>query len=277
MPEVFKAGEPSPPPAFLIFDTETIPDGRLVSAVKYPGENLSPEEAIARAQAEALEQSQGKSEFLPVTFQFPVAICVMRVGADFGLLQATCLDAPLFRPRKIVEAFWNGLASYKEKYKERIKLVTYNGRCFDLPLLELAAFRYGCTGRDYFLGSRNRFNGAHLDLMDWFCNYGALRLTGGLNLLSKLLGKPGKMEVNGSAVYQMYLEGRLQEINDYCMCDTLDTYFAFLRTRVLTGELTLEDEHILVMRAKEWITCKAEDVPGLRTYLDNWGDWDPWP
>jgi predicted PolB exonuclease-like 3'-5' exonuclease len=279
MPDVFnKAGtETSPPPAFLIFDTESVPDGRLVALTKYPGENLTPEEAVARAQAEAREQSQGKSDFLPVTFQYPVAICVLRVGSDFSLHAATCLDAPQFRPRKIVEAFWSGLASYKEKYKERIKLVTYNGRCFDLPLLELAAFRYGCCGRDYFLTSRRRFDGAHLDVMDWFCNYGALRLQGGLNLLCKLLGKPGKMEVNGSAVYQMYLDGKIQEINDYCMCDTLDTYFAFLRTRVLTGELTLEQEHILVMRAKEWITSKAQEVPGLRQYLDNWGDWDPWP
>jgi len=269
--------ETSPPPAFLIFDTETVPDGRLLAKTKYPADNLSPEEAVARAQAEAREQSNGKSDFVPVSFQYPVAICVMRVGSDFSLQAITCLDAPHFRPRKIVEAFWNGLAAYKEKYKERIKLVTYNGRSFDLPLLELAAFRYGCCARDYFLSSRNRFGGGHLDLMDWLCNFGALRLQGGLDLLCKLLGKPGKMEVNGSAVYQMHQAGQVQEINDYCLCDTLDTYFTFLRTRVLTGEITLEQEHILVMRAKEWMTDKAEELPAVRKYLDNWGDWDPWP
>ena len=51
----------------------------------------------------------------------------------------------------MVEGFWNGLVSYREKFKDRIKVVTFNGRCFDLPLLEYAAFRYGCNcGRDYF-------------------------------------------------------------------------------------------------------------------------------
>jgi hypothetical protein len=61
------------------------------------------------------------------------------------------------------------------------------------------------------------------------------------------------------------------------MFDTLDTYFVFLRTRVMTGELTLEQEHILVMRAKAWITQKVTQLPALQHYLDNWGDWDPWP
>src|SRR5262249_36897860 len=189
----------------------------------------------------------------------------------------TCLDAPHFRPRKLVESFWGGLAAYKDKYKERLKLVTFNGRGFDLPLLELAAFRYGCPGRDYFLTSRNRFGGGHLDLMDWLTNFGAVRMAGGLDLLSKVLGKPGKMEGSGEMVYRMHLEGQAQEIHDYCMFDTLDTYFVFLRTRVMTGELTLEQEHILVMRAKAWITQKVAQVPALQRYLDNWGVWDPWP
>src|SRR5207302_8491492 len=100
--------------------------------------------------------------------------------------------------------------------KERIKLVTFNGRGFDLPLLELAAFRYGCGGRDYFQSSRNRLGGGHLDLMDWLTNYGAVRASGGLDLLSKLLGKPGKMEVSGERVYRLHVDGRAQEINDYC-------------------------------------------------------------
>ena len=117
------------------------------------------------AQAEARDRSITGSDFLPVTFQFPVAVCILRVGADFGLQALTCLDAPLFRPRKITEAFWAGLSSYKEKYRERVKLVTFNGRCFDMPLLEQAAFRYGCNcGRDYFQSSRNRFGGGHIDL-----------------------------------------------------------------------------------------------------------------
>ncbi|HKI30737.1 MAG TPA: 3'-5' exonuclease [Gemmataceae bacterium] len=260
-----------PPTAFLILDTESVPDGRLVARVKYPGEDLTPEEAIAKAQAEARERSLTGSDFLPVTFQYPVAVCVVRVGADFRLQAVTCLDAPLFRPREIVKKFWLGVGLY------RAKMVSFNGRGFDLPLLELAAFRYGYSLRDHVAASRNRYNGNHLDLMDWLSNFGAYRLAGGLDLLSKLLGKPGKMEVSGDQVYEMHRAGRHQDINDYCLCDTLDTYFVFLRTRVLSGDLTLEQESQLVREAHEWLTAKASELPQLRPYLANWGDWEPWP
>jgi len=265
-----------PVPAYLIIDTESVPDGKLLSLVKYASDHLTPEEAIARAQSEARSSSPTGSDFLPVSFQYPVAACVLRVGSDYGLQAITCLDAPQFRPRKIVESFWAGIAKYRNKYRDRVRLVTFNGRGFDIPLLELAAFRYGANLREHF-ANRKRFESWHLDLMDWLTNYSAYRLTGGLNLLSKLLGNPGKMNVQGHQVYGLHVQGKAQEISDYCMCDTLDTYFVFLRTRVLTGELSLEEEHIAVLKAKAWLQNKSVDTPAFKQYLDNWGDWNPWP
>jgi 3'-5' exonuclease len=201
-------------------------------------------------------------------------VCILRVGADLGLQALSCLGAPSFQTAQIVEKFWKGVELYRNA-----RLVTFNGRGFDLPLLELAAFRYGCCARGYYQNGRKRFDGNsnHLDLMDWITNYGAFRMEGGLNLLSKLLGKPGKMEVAGDQVYQMYLENRLQDINDYCMFDTIDTYFVFLRTRVLSGECSLDREHELVKNAKDWLIGKTAELPALQKYLDHWGDWQAWP
>jgi predicted PolB exonuclease-like 3'-5' exonuclease len=251
--------------AFLVVDTESVPDGGLLAKVKYPGEDLTPEAAIERAQAEARETSYTGSDFLPVSFQTPVAVCVVRVGNDFSLQAVTCLDAPHFRPREIVKKFWFGVEFYT-----KAKLVTFNGRGFDMPMLELAAFRHGLSLRDYCQRNRNRFGGNHLDLLDWLTNYGACRLVGGLNLLAKMLGKPGKMDVAGDQVYRLVSEGRLQEVNDYCLCDTLDTYFVFLRTRVLTGDLALDQEQDLVRRGREFLEAKTAELPALRAYLDNW-------
>jgi predicted PolB exonuclease-like 3'-5' exonuclease len=272
-----QGGEALAPPAFLVLDTESVPDGRLLGKVKFPDEALAPEEAVRRAQAEARDRSRDGSDFLPVSFHYPVAACVLAVGPDFAPQAVHCLDAPHFRPRQITEAFWQGIAGSKEKYKERLKLVTFNGRGFDLPLLELAAFRYGCPGREYFANSRNRLAGGHLDLYDWLTNFGAARLSGGLNLLAKILGKPGKMAITGEQVYRLYLEGKVQEINDYCLFDTLDTYFVFLRTRVMTGDLSLEQEKRVGQRARDWLGARVGDFPALRQYLDHWGDWEPWP
>lgn len=262
---------PSPPKdtAFLVLDTESVPDGRLLSLVKYAGDRLSPEEAIDKARLEAREQSANGSDFLPVSFQVPVAVAVVRVAADLSLTSLSCLDAPHYRPLEVVGKFWQGVGHY------RPKLVTFNGRGFDMPLLELAAFRHGLPGRDYFMNSRNRFNG-HIDLLDWLTNYGACRLAGGLDLLSKMIGKPGKMEVAGGQVYEMYQEGRLAEINDYCLCDTLDTYFVFLRTRVMTGDITRDREAELVEHARRHIADRRDEYPALGKYLDNWREWDLW-
>src|SRR5260370_42240293 len=123
-------------PAYLILDTESIPDGRLLAQTKYPGENLSPEQAVERAQAEARERSRGGSDFLPCSFHYPVAVCVARVSADFRLQAITALDSPQFRPRETVAQFWRGLS-----HLNRARLVTLDSPGFHPPLLQLAAFR----------------------------------------------------------------------------------------------------------------------------------------
>ena len=98
-----------------------------------------------------------------------------------------------------------------------------------------------------------------------------------LNLLAHLIGKPGKMDVSGDMVQDLFEQGERARINDYCRCDVLDTYFVFLRTNVLIGNLTLEQEQQRVHQAKQWIESNTEQHPVYQQYLDNWGDWNnPW-
>jgi predicted PolB exonuclease-like 3'-5' exonuclease len=249
--------------AFLIVDTESVPDGDLIAHVKYPDDNLTADEAIERARSEARDLSPTGSDFLPVTFQVPVAVCAIRVAADFRLQKLSCLDAPQYRQNEIIKKFWMGLDFYKAK------LVTFNGRGFDVPLMELAAFRQGINIGEHIRKSRNRYNGG-LDLLEFFTNFGACRLAGGLNLLAKMIGLPGKMDVSGDQVLEMYRRGDLRAINDYCLCDTLDTYFIFLRTRVMTGEIDSEEEQKLLALTRENLEGQLEEFPVLRHYLDQW-------
>ena len=81
------------------------------------------------------------------------------------------------------------------------------------------------------------------------------------------------MDVQGNMVQDLYDAGRLAEIHDYCRCDVLDTYFVFLRTRVLYGQLTLETEQQIIAETKTWLEQKADQVAAYRLYLDHWGDW----
>ena len=263
---------------YLVFDIESVADGELVSRLRYPGEHPPPQEAIRRYRDELLEKYE--SDFIPYTYQLPISIAIAKVAADYRLLDLVTLDEPQFRPHVIAEHFWRGW----EKYG-RPTLVSFNGRTFDLPLLELAAFRYGIAVPGWFNLSaksfeqpRNRYNlDAHFDLQELLTNFGSTRFTGGLNLAANLLGKPGKMDVQGHMVQDLYDAGKLAEINDYCRCDVLDTYFIFLRTRVMLGQLALAEEQELIAGTKDWLEKRAGDFAAYRLYLDRWGDWNnPW-
>jgi len=261
---------------YLVFDVESVPDARLISQVKYPGEELDDGAAVEKFQNEIMEQTNGSSNFIPVTFQYPVSICIAKIREDFTLQDVVLLDDPEFRASEMTRLFWKGL----EELYDHASIVTFNGRGFDVPLLELMAYRYGISAKRHFkdkFAGRYRFGTKHIDLQDWLSNFNAIRMNGGLNLLAKVLGKPGKMSTKGNEVYGMFLEGKLREINDYCIHDVLDTYFVFLRTRVMLREITIEREQDIVKMAKNWIEEKMEDIPALKEYYENWGDWNPWP
>jgi hypothetical protein len=261
---------------YLVFDVESVPDPKLIKKVKYPHEDLEDDAAVRKYQAEILEGSNGTSDFIPVTFQYPISVCIAKIREDFTLVDIVSLDRPAFRPAEMVRLFWHGV----ENLYNHAALVTFNGRGFDIPLLELMAFRYGYVVKRHFKdkwAGRNRFGTKHVDLQDWLSNYNAIRLNGGLNLFAKVLGKPGKMSTKGSEVYDMFLEGKITEINDYCIHDVLDTYFIFLRTRVLLGEITIEREQEIVQMTKLFVENNIQRMPALKEYYDNWGDWNPWP
>ena len=269
--------EPQSKVSYLVFDVEAVADGDLVSKLRYPKDSLSAADAIARYRAELVAERGDGKDFIPYTFMLPISVAIGKVDAQYRLLDVTVLDAPAFRPHVITKRFWQGWSHY-----ERPTFVTFNGRGYDLPVLELAAFRYGYSipywfnvdGRS-FEQARNRFNfEAHIDLMDLFTNFGASRMVGGLNLLANLIGKPGKTGIDGSQIQDMYNAGRLDEINDYCRCDVLDTYFVFLRTRVLLGKLKLEEEQQLVADAKVWLEERAASSPAYSHYLEHWGSWE---
>jgi 3'-5' exonuclease len=166
----------------------------------------------------------------------------------------------------MVDLFWRGLESYPEA-----TLVDFGGRTFDLPVLELAAFRFGIGLPSYFgrqaRGYRQRYSEKHLDLLEWFTNWGAFRLRGGLDLLAKMLGKPGKMGVKGEQVLSLWQEGEKGRIGSYCLCDVLDTYFVFLRTRLLMGEIAPEAEREIIEHACKAIEDVAFEDPHIEEYL----------
>lgn len=263
---------------YLLFDVESVADGRLIAASRYPEERLSPEQAIEKFRQE-LVITTGK-DFIPYTYHLPVAVVIAKIRADYSLIEIVSLDQPLHRSHVMTRHFWHGWEVY-----QRPTWVTFNGRGFDIPLMEQAAFRFGVSVPHWFNVNersyqqyRNRYNiQSHLDLHEFLTNYGSTWFRGGLNLAAHLLGKPGKMMVQGDMVQDLYAAGRLTEINDYCRCDVLDTYFVFLRAALMMGHLTLEREQELVQQTKALLERDQATCPAYAQYLEEWGDWhNPW-
>lgn len=264
--------------AYLVFDCESVADRDLIAKVRFSGQDIDPHEAMEQYRSELIARTG--SDFIPHTYQMPISVAVAKVDAKYRLLDLVVLDEPEYRPHIITENFWRGWDKYGQP-----TFVTFNGRSFDVPLMELAAFRFGISVPGWFRDQcrtweqpRNRYNSsAHLDLQDLLVNYGATRFSGGLNLATQLVAKPGKMDVQGDMVQEMYDAGDLAGINDYCRCDVLDTYFVFLRTRVMTGKLALDEEEQLVADSKEWLIERADDSPAYQAYLERWNEWvNPW-
>lgn len=263
---------------YLLFDVESVADGQLIADTRFPGQNLSAADAVSKFRQELL--ASGGRDFIPYTFHIPVAVVVAKVRADFALEDIVSLDQPMHRPHVIAKHFWAGWEMY-----DHPTWVTFNGRTFDLPLMEQAAFRYAIAVPNWFNlygksfeQNRNRYNiESHMDLQDVLTNYGATWYRGGLNLAATMLGKPGKMTVQGDMVYDLFCEGKLEEINEYCRCDVLDTYFVFLRVAVLMGKLSIEKEAELVEQTKQMLERQAAEHPAYQQYLEQWGEWpNPW-
>lgn len=254
--------------SYLVFDIESVADADLVAAIRHPEGEIASEDALRQYRDELMEKKG--SDFIPYTFQVPVSLALAKVSADFTLLDLKVLGGS---PENICKKFWSGWLHYQKP-----TLVTFNGRGFDIPLMELTAFRYGMPIPEWFAWGaraydqpRNRYNlNNHIDLCDFLTNSGAVSFTGGLNIASKIIKKPGKIDTHGDMVQDMIDAGRIEEVHQYCRCDVLDTYFVFLRSMLICGRISVEDERALIGKTKIWLQNNAAMEPVYQRYLDVW-------
>ena len=224
-----------------VFDIETIPDVDLIrKTLHVEGDDIEVSN-IAMGEQEA----KSGSSFLPLPYHKIVAISAV-IADDFGVFQkVSSMDGE--NEGDMIRDFLRFLDSHNPK------LVSFNGRSFDVPLLMIRAMKYNLTCRAYFevenreLGKskwdnyRYRFSHRfHIDLMDHISEFGATR---GLKLdvLCSLIGAPGKFDVKGDQVMDMYYKGELKQIKEYCESDVLNTYWLYLKYELLKGNLIVED------------------------------------
>jgi len=180
---------------------------------------------------------------------------------------------------ELIRRFFDGIERFTPQ------LVSWNGGGFDLPVLHhralihgVAAPRYwdwGDDDKDFRFNSYlNRYHSRHLDLMDVLAMYQP-RANAGLDAMARLCGFPGKLGMDGGAVYEAVNAGRLAEVRCYCEADVLNTYLLYQRFRLMRGEQDAGEYANEMAFARERVA--AWDAPHWKAFLAAWQHTPPVP
>ena len=117
--------------------------------------------------------------------------------------------------------------------------ITMNGRGFDFPVLFLAAQATRNFGLRALTAAatESRYESArHYDLADKYSNYGSARGSS-LAMLCEAVGVKAKITAHGDEVGQLYDEGKIDEIVEYCSGDVVSTLQLYANYRAMeTGD-----------------------------------------
>jgi predicted PolB exonuclease-like 3'-5' exonuclease len=244
-----------------IFDCETIPDTELV---RYQF-NIDGDDKEVSKLAFELQEEQSGSSFLPVAFHQVVAISAVMAN-DYGVFQKVSTIQGE-NEREMIENFLNFIDRHNPK------LVSFNGRNFDIPMLMIRAMKYNLSCPAFYEKENKMLNKSkwdnyryrftdkfHVDLMDHISEFGAIRGLK-LDLLCSMMGIPGKFDVSGDQVFSLYYDGKIEKIKEYCESDVLNTYWLYLKYELLKGNLLFEDylQNLDIM---------SEKLPKDKSYSD---------
>lgn len=235
-----------------VFDVETIPD---VSLVKKNYEVTSKEDYDISKEAFALQEQKTNSSFLPIMYHKAIAISAV-IADDYGNFdRVNTIDGDT--EEELIKKFLSFIDT------KNPKLVSFNGRGFDIPMLMLRAMKYNLSCGAFFETSSSQFNKTkwenyryrynenfHIDLMDSISEFGVVR---GLNLnaICNMIDIPGKFDVHGDQVLELYYGGDIAKIREYCESDVLNTYWLYIKYELLKGNLLINDYFKILNTFKE--------------------------
>jgi predicted PolB exonuclease-like 3'-5' exonuclease len=243
------------PDLVLFFDMEWVPDAAGARRLFDLPSEMSELEAMQRLWESAKDYSleNNPRPFLKYMFSRVVSIAYMsrkpvfidgERTVEFGIHSLPALPVDEMPD----EAFLINRFLYILG-KRCPQLVGYNSAASDVQVLiqrgminEVAAEKF-CErpdkpweGSDYF---RRWDNEDHLDMIKLFAGSGGM--TPRLDEFAKLCGFPGKIDVKGDQVTDLWLAGNITKIVEYNQIDVLNTYLLWLRLVFFCGKISEED------------------------------------
>lgn len=261
----------------FVFDIETVPDTDAV-------ENLTgftdPDIGARRAELERyhLEITDGRNSFPRQPFHKVVAISFLEAEIEAAGHQENYYLKELrsggeagFDEAQLLHGFFQ----YFERLKPR--LVSFNGRGFDLPVLKYRAMAHGISAPwlhqagDKWNSYSSRYSmDWHCDLLEQLSDFGASARVK-LAEVCAAFGFPGKFGTDGSKVAEMIDAGDVQGVRDYCETDVLNTYLVYLRFMLHRGTLDTESYNRAVADVITLIETESAQRPHLAAFMEAWG------
>ncbi len=158
--------------------------------------------------------------------------------------------------------------------KESPKMVTFNGKMFDLPVIKYRSMYHGIPipwyynldeiAKDkWYQSYDSRYSQDNIDLFDVFSGY-----RGGVKMseVCAAFGVPCKIDASGAGVYEMILSGNLLKVRNYCETDALVTFVLYVLHCHHTGAINNDGYLKTMQNLFEFITN------GKQVHLLQWVD-----
>lgn len=123
-------------------------------------------------------------------------------------------------------------------------------------------------GRDYF----SDLGDFHIDLLKIVGAWG--KDCPSLNEMAAICGFPGKIDVNGEQIADLWLDNKLPQIIAYNEFDVLTTYLLWLRTAKFSGLVSEKNYFEEVDIFKNFLAEETSNRAHLQKFLDKWEEID---
>lgn len=261
----------------FIFDIETIPDTKS-------GANLLNLDATKTSEIRDgltkyhLDLTDQKNSFLRQPFHQVVAIGFLEaeILRDFDgkeyykIVDVRCGGNIESSEQDLVRGFFHHLK------KKLSRLVSFNGKGFDMPVLKYAAMKHDIEAA-WLHKSGDKWNNYsqrysldwHCDLADAFSDFGASAKVK-MNELCAAFNLPGKNSVDGSKVTEMFDAGQVKEIRNYCETDVLNTYLLYLVFQHHNGSINSDSFIKCKKELEEFLAKNSSDKKHFAEFLEEW-------
>ncbi|MBF0623282.1 MAG: 3'-5' exonuclease [Magnetococcales bacterium] len=270
------------------FDAEWVPDpaaGRLLYGLQEEPDDAKVMQEMWRRGGATAEEPQ---PYLKTVLCRMVSIAAVIRREQKGVVDLKLLSLPhdpagakaqtgpdgRAREREVVEPFLQALGKYKPT------LVGYNSQAADLRILVQRGIILGIQARDFCHRPNKPWEGVDYFARgsDWNIDLKEVVTPGwgpgtpSLHEIATQCGIPGKMDVSGDQVPNLWLGGQLPRIVAYNEFDALTTYLLWLRTLYFSGQHSAQQHEEEQERVRGLLRREAETAakPHLLDYLAEW-------